>query len=168
MEGLENISNKTFYDYSGVPNALFNSDLKSAAALKLATNTIFSYASSGMYASMQNLVNWILRVECGSRYDWHIVFHGNKLYEDEERDKALNLLTKANAPVSYVLSHFGYEPFDLQNAFILENMTGIKDMMKPIQMASTMSNSEGGRPTMETSSRTDSSDANDDSGNMDE
>lgn len=168
MEGLENISNKTFYDYSGVPNALFNSDLKSAAALKLATNTIFSYASSGVYASMQNLVNWILRVECGSRYDWHIVFHGNKLYEDEERASALNLLTKANAPASYVLSYFGYEPFDLQNAFILENMTGIKDMMRPIQMASTMSNSEGGRPTMEASNRTDSSDANDDSGNMDE
>ena len=166
MEGLENISNKTFYDYSGVPNALFNnSDLKSAAALKLATNTLFSYASSGLYASMQNLVNWIIRIECGSRYDWHIVFHGNKLYEDEEKKAALSMFSSANAPVSYVMSHFGYEPFDIENAYIIENALGLKDKMKPLQVGNSTSFTEGGRPEELESQRSDSSDANEDSGN---
>ena len=168
MEGLEEISDKTFYDYTGMPQALFNSDIKSAAALKLATNTTFAYASSGLYASMQNLVNWILRTECGSRYDWHIVFHGNKLYEDEEQQRAVSLLQSANAPVSYVMSTLGFEPFDIQNAFEIENMTGIKDKMKPLQAGSSTSfTSDGGRPSKLDSMRSDSADANDDSGNED-
>lgn len=166
MEGLENISNETFYDYSGIPNALFNSDLKSAAALKLATTTLYSYASSGMYASMQNLVNWILNMKCGSRYDWHIVFHGNKLYDQEERATALKMLSSANAPISYVMSYFGYEPFDIQNAFEIENMLGIKDKMRPLQLGNTTSFSEGGRPEKLESERSESSDGNEDSGNI--
>lgn len=167
MQGLEGISNKTFYDYSGIPNALFNSDLKSAAALKLATSTLFAYASSGMYASMQNLVNWILRIECGPEFDWHIVFHGNKLYEQDERDAAAKLLSNANAPVSYVMSFFGYEPFDIENAFIIENMLKTKELMQPIQNGFSSPANEGGRPRMVESQRSESSDGNDDSGNID-
>lgn len=143
MSTLQDISNKTFYDYSAIPNALFNSDLKSAAALKLATNTLFAYASNGMYASMQNLVNWILKIECGTQYDWHIVFHGNKLYEDEEKEKAVKLFQSANAPVSYVMSHFGIEPFDLENEYLIENKLGLKDIMKPLTLSNSPAMSPG-------------------------
>lgn len=164
MEGLERISNKTFYDYSGVPNALFNSDLKSAAALKLASNTLYAYASSGLYSSMQNLVNWLLRIECGPQFDWHIVFHGNKLYEDEERSNALSMFAKANAPVSYVMSHFGFEPFDIDNAFIMENHSKIKDKMAPLQNGFSTAYNEGGRPKMEPSLRSEETDRIEDAG----
>lgn len=165
MNALQNISNKSFYDYSAIPNALFNSDLKSAAALKLATNTLFAYSSNGMYASMQNLVNWILRIECGSQYEWHIVFHGNKLYEDEEKDKAVKLFQSANAPVSYVMSHFGIEPFDLANEYIIENKLGIKDIMKPL----TLSNSPvtgPGAPEKADSEKSDTTDMIEDAGEI--
>lgn len=167
MEGLENISNESFYDYSAVPNALFNNtDLKSAAALKLATNTLFAYASSGMYASMQNLVNWIIRIECGTKFDWHIVFHGNKLYEDEEKSDALKMFTSANAPVSYVMSHFGIEPFDVENMYIIENALGIKNKMKPLQLGNSPNAAdEGGRPKIEDiSKKSESSDLQENSG----
>lgn len=154
MEGLENISNKSFYDYSGMPNALFNSDQKSAAALKLATNALFAYSSNGMYASAQNLVNWLIRIECGNKFDWIVKFHGNKLYEDEEQDRVLKMLSSANAPVSYVMSYYGFEPFEIENEYVIENfLTGIKDKMKPLQLGSTMSGGEGGRPKEELDSR---------------
>ena len=143
MDALQNISNKSFYDYSAIPNALFNSELKSAAALKLSSYTLFSYASASLYASMQNLVNWILKTECGNQFDWHVVFHGNKLYEDEEKQNAVKLFQGSNAPVSYVYSYLGYEPFDIENAFIIENKLGIKDKMKPISIASTQSGDKG-------------------------
>lgn len=164
MESLQTISNKGFYDYAAVPNALFNSDLKSAAALKLASNTLFSYSSSGLYASMQNLVNWILKIECGQEFDWHIVFHGNKLYEDEEKEKAVKLYQAGNFPVSYVMSHFGIEPFDVENAFIMENASGIKDKMKPITMFSAPPSGEAGAPKKPDSEKAESSDATEDSG----
>ena len=154
MEGLENISNKSFYDYSGIPNALFNSDQKSAAALKLATGALFAYASNGMYASAQNLVNWLIRIECGTQFDWIVKFHGNKLYEDEEQDRVLKMLSGANAPISYVMSHYGFEPFEIENEYVIENfLTNIKDKMKPLQLGSTMSSNEGGRPKEEIDSK---------------
>lgn len=169
MEGLENISNKTFYDYSAIPNALFNNtDLKSAAALKLSTNALFAYSSSSMYANMQNLVNWIIRIECGNRFDWHVVFHGNKLYEDEERASAMKMFSTMNAPVSYVMSKFGFEPFDIENEYVIENFTGIKDKMKPLQLSNSpaIQSDDVGRPEIEEDSlKTDSSDNNSNSGN---
>lgn len=163
MESLQNISNKGFYDYSAIPNALFNSDLKSAAALKLATNTLFSYSSSGLYSSMQNLVNWILRIECGSKYDWHIVFHGNKLYEDEEKAEAIKMLQSANAPISYVMSRFGFEPFDIENMYVIENKIGIKDKMKPILMSAQMTSGPGAPEKLD-SEKSESSDMVEDAG----
>lgn len=167
MEGLENISNKTFYDYSGLPNALFNSDLKSAAALKLATNTLFAYSSSSLYREMENLVNWLIKTECSSKFDFHIVFHGNKLYEDEEQSAALKMFSSANAPVSYVMSKFGFEPFDIENEYVIENFLKIKEKMKPLQLGNSPVYNEGGRPSIDESSmKSDSSDGNDDSGNI--
>lgn len=163
MSSLQNISNKGFYDYAAMPNALFNSDLKSAAALKLATNTLFAYSSTGLYASMQNLVNWILRIECGPQYDWHIVFHGNKLYEDEEKEKAVKLYQSGNFPVSYVMSNFGYEPFDIENAFIMEQASGIKSRMEPITMFTQQASSPGA-PEKADSEKSESSDMVDDAG----
>ena len=163
MSGLQAISNKGFYDYSAMPNALFNTDMKSGAALKLATQTLFAYASSGIYASMQNLVNWILRVECGSQFDWHIVFHGNKMYEEEEKEKAVKLFQAGNFPVSYVMSHFGFEPFDIENAFIMDNAIGIKDIMKPIPMFQ-MQQAGPGAPEKADSEKSEASDVVDDAG----
>lgn len=164
ISSLQDISNKGFYDYAAVPNALFNSDLKSASALKLATGTLFAYASQGLYASMQNLVNWILRVECGPQYDWHIVFHGNKLYEDEEKKEALNLYSKGNFPVSYVMSHFGFEPFDIENAFIMEKASGIKSKMEPLAMFVQQGQAGPGAPEKLDSEKSESTDMVEDSG----
>ena len=107
-----------------------------------------------MYASAQNLVNWLIRIECGDRFDWLVKFHGNKLYEDEEQDRALKMLSGANAPISYVMSHYGFEPFEIENEYVIENfLTNIKDKMKPLQLGSTMSSNEGGRPKEEIDSK---------------
>ena len=87
------------------------------------------------------------------------------MYEDEEQQSAVSLLQSANAPVSYVMSTLGFEPFDIQNACEIENMTGIKDKMKPLQAGNSTSFSDsGGRPSKLDSMRSDSADANDDSG----
>ena len=81
----------------------------------------------------------------------------------------MKMYTTMNFPVSFVMSKFGYEPFDIENAYIIENHTGIKDIMKPLKLSTTMGGSgdEGGRPEVdEDSMKSDSSDAQNDAGEV--
>lgn len=142
LDKVVDLGDKNVYSALGVQSNLFGQETKSAKAFSLGMQIDFAYASTHMYAQFNNMVNWIL-YQKSKTFRWAVRFEGNSLEKDAEIKSAVQLVTGANYPISYLVAKTGYEPHEFYNLVRLENSLGIKDKMKPLVSAFQQSGKTG-------------------------
>lgn len=159
LDSLVNLGNNSIYSSLGVSPNAFGMDNKNQGAILLSLKTNFFFASTHMYSQFANLVNWLIYLKTKT-YKWQVNFFGMKLNHKEEVSTAVDVVTRTNFPVEYLMANIGLEPFQINSFINWSNKMDLKSKMKPLASMNTQSNKgdengNAGRPMRNDSDLTD-------------
>lgn len=158
MDKLVDLGDNNVYSALGIGSAFFGKDNKNTGQINISSQIAFDFSATHMYTQFANLANWIIMQKTRT-YKWKVTFFGNKMKENEEVNRAVNLVTQTNYPVEYLMASTGFEPFEVASFINWSNKLDLKSKMKPLQSMNTTSNKpgdEGGRPEKMTGELTES------------
>lgn len=142
LDDLVTLGSNSFSSSSGLNEALFGGgDMKQATALQFCYNVFFQRTSRNMYRQFENFVNWLLRKECGNKFQ--IQMFGNTARPQDDINMYSNIVKSNNCGIQFLFASMGLEPFQTLSMLQLDEEFGYKDLMIPIQ---SMFQSTGGSP----------------------
>ena len=94
-----------------------------------------------MYRQFENFVNWLLRKECGNKFQ--IQMFGSTARPQDDINMYSNIVKSNNCGIQFLFASMGLEPFQTLSMLQLDEEFGYKDLMIPIQ---SMFQSTGGSP----------------------
>lgn len=142
LDDLVTLGSNSFSSSSGLNEALFGGgDMKQATALQFCYNVFFQRTSRNMYRQFENFVNWLLRKECGNKFQ--IQMFGSTARPQDDINMYSNIVKSNNCGIQFLFASMGLEPFQTLSMLQLDEEFGYKDLMIPIQ---SMFQSTGGSP----------------------
>jgi len=114
----------------GVNGSMMDAGDKSSATLKYSLMNDNAFVEQ-IYYQFENFFNLQLRI-LSRTHIYKVKFYGDRYTETDDIKLYKDLVATANAPVGKLFGYMGYEPFEIIPTIQLENILGIKDMMKPI------------------------------------
>lgn len=134
------------FSSAGVSSLLFSGDKASSNALLLSIKADQSI-TYGIVQSIADMVNRYIQSTTYGK-DFKVTFLDTSPYNrNEVGDQYLKMCNVGMPMVSYLAAAYGMSQADMDNMNFLEDtLLGIKDKFRPLQMASTMSSEEAGRP----------------------
>ena len=145
LEDLINLGSNSFSASSGLNEALFGGgDMKQATALQFCYNVFFQRTSRNMYRQFENFVNWLLRKECGNKFQ--IQMFGSTARPQDDINMYSNIVKSNNCGVQFLFAAMGLEPFQTLSMLQLDEEFGYKDLMIPIQSMFQSTGENPGRP----------------------
>jgi hypothetical protein len=142
---LVGFAEQNFYGSAGVSPLLFGNATSSSAGLNQSIQVDENFVT-GMYYQFARFVNFFLSKTTG-KYRFVVDFlNSTKFNKQTQFDNSMKA-APFGFPVAMVAHAMDLKPGYLNNLTALENMTGIKDEMKPLSSSHTTSGSDnGGRP----------------------
>lgn len=142
LDDLITLGSNSFSASSGLNEALFGGgDMKQATALQFCYNVFFQRTSRNMYRQFENFINWLLRKECGNKFQ--VQMFGSTARPQDDINMYSNIVKSNNCGVQFLFAAMGLEPFQTLSMLQLDEEFGYKDLMIPIQ---SMFQSAGGNP----------------------
>ncbi len=160
MDDLVNLGTNSFANSSGLNESLLGGgDMKQATALQFCYNVFFQKISKNMYRQYENFINWLLRKECGNKFQ--VQMFGSTARPQDDINMYSNVVKSNNCGVQFLFAAMGLEPFNTLSMLQLDEELGYKDLMIPIQSmfqasGSKQGNGEPGRPKKNESDLTES------------
>lgn len=160
LDDLVNLGTNNFANSSGLNESLLGGgDMKQATALQFCYNVFFQKISKNAYRQYENFINWLLRKECGNRFQ--VQMFGSTARPQDDINMYSNIVKSNNCGVQFLFASMGLEPFNTLSMLQLDEELGYKDLMIPIQSMFQASGSSGsgekpGRPKKNESDLTES------------
>lgn len=160
LDDLVNLGTNNFANSSGLNESLLGGgDMKQATALQFCYNVFFQKTSKNAYRQYENFINWLLRKECGNKFQ--VQMFGSTARPQDDINMYSNIVKSNNCGVQFLFASMGLEPFNTLSMLQLDEELGYKDLMIPIQSMFQASGSSGsgekpGRPKKNESDLTES------------
>ena len=160
MDDLVDLGTNSFANSSGLNESLLGGgDMKQATALQFCYNVFFQKISKNMYRQYENFINWLLRKECGNKFQ--VQMFGSTARPQDDINMYSNIVKSNNCGIQFLFAAMGLEPFNTLSMLQLDEELGYKDLMIPIQsMFQISGNNQGsgepGRPKKNESDLTES------------
>lgn len=160
MDDLVNLGTNSFANSSGLNESLLGGgDMKQATALQFCYNVFFQKISKNMYRQYENFINWLIRKECGNKFQ--VQMFGSTARPQDDINMYSNIVKGNNCGVQFLFAAMGLEPFNTLSMLQLDEELGYKDLMIPIQSmfqtsGSKQGDGEPGRPKKNESDLTES------------
>lgn len=145
LDDLITLGSNSFSASSGLNEALFGGgDMKQATALQFCYNVFFQRTSRNMYRQFENFINWLLRKECGNKFQ--VQMFGSTARPQDDINMYSNIVKSNNCGVQFLFAAMGLEPFQTLSMLQLDEEFGYKDLMIPIQSMFQSTGENPGRP----------------------
>lgn len=145
LDDLVTLGTNGFSASSGMNEALLGGgDMKQATALQFCYSVFFQRTSRHMYRQFENFVNWLLRKECGNKFQ--IQMFGSTARPQDDINMYSGIVKSNNFGLQYLFASMGLEPFQTLSMLQMEDEFGYKDLLKPIQSMFQTSGGDVGRP----------------------
>ena len=132
LDDLVTLGTNSFSSSSGLNEALFGGgDMKQATALQFCYNVFFQRISKNMYLQYENFINWLLRKECGNKFEVHMF--GSTARPQDDINMYSNIMKSNNCGAQFLFAAMGLEPFNTLSMLQLDDELGYRDLMIPIQ-----------------------------------
>lgn len=162
MDNIIGIGDANYWDTSGITNALFG-NTKSAKGIELGVEKDFLYVEP-LYNQFERFINYHLS-QLKGKYKFRIKFircPNFPYYIEKARKEAISLAQSGGSPTR-IFATYGYEPYEIISLLEDAKITGIRDLMIPLQNSNQMSfDNTGGRPSNEDINEPDNGDSSDD------
>jgi hypothetical protein len=142
-DSIIGLGNQEFWDTSGTSSALFSGVKMNASTMQASLRTDETFVTH-LYRQVIRFYNFKLK-EVSGKYRWKIHMEGTIHDKQDRIDRAMTLIP-FGSPLTYVIVAQGRTQQEFVNVLNLETISGMRDKMKPLISAHTVSNKKGGRP----------------------
>lgn len=140
-----------FFDASGISSLLFNNPKSSSEALKKSVQTDLAMVVNKLIPMFENYVNRELG-NVGGTTKFICKIFDFSIFNREDMRKLASAELATSGNVNLFMATVGYTPLQAMNSLLCNDLTGIRNLMKPLLTAHTATAEDlnGGAPKKET------------------